>query len=111
MRVVEADERSSIRQVNVCGTLFPDPVEAITALPSDKNVRPTLLACEPRFLELVTFLPCDLAGLVCSFPSQGEAETCHGGVGGVVHARFVFVARLMVVVLGVVGVLVESPLL
>src|SRR5882672_356125 len=68
-----------------------------------------LLPCHPGLFEFVAFFPGDLGGLVGGFPTESEAEAGHGGVGGVVHARMVFITGLVVVVFGVVGVLGEAP--
>src|SRR4029077_16560944 len=68
-----------------------------------------LVGPQAGLFEFVAFFPGDRTGLVGGFPAEGEAPAGDGGVGGVVHAGMVFVAGLMVVVLGVIGVLRQTP--
>src|ERR1700691_5191957 len=62
-----------------------------------------------RSFELIAFFPVDEMRLVGSLPAERETEARHGGVRGPVQTGMVFVARLMVVMRGVVGILRQSP--
>src|SRR6266850_4559272 len=81
----------------------------LTTEVTEDTGNPSSLTGQTGLFEFVAFFPGDLDRLVGGLPSQGEAETGHGGVGGVVHSRVVFVAGLVVVILGVVGILREAP--
>src|ERR1700686_1514871 len=69
----------------------------------------SLLAPAARSFKFIARLPADGTRLVGSLPAEGEPEARHGGVGRVVQARMVLIARLVVVMGGVVGVLIEAP--
>src|SRR6266853_1618388 len=71
---------------------------------------PRPLALHPCLLKLVSFLPADQLGLRSCGPSQREAEAGDGGVAGEVHAGAVFVAGLMVVLVGVLLGLLHAPI-
>src|SRR5664279_6358459 len=68
-----------------------------------------LLTGAARSFEFIALLPVDGARLGGSLPAERETEARHGGVGGVVHAGMILVARLVVVMGGVIGVLFKAP--
>src|SRR5207237_7953339 len=52
---------------------------------------------QPRRLKFIAFVPGHQFWHARGSPSQGEAETCHGGISCEIHAGMVFITRLMVV--------------
>src|SRR6202041_3286575 len=68
-----------------------------------------LLAGVPRFFEFIALFPADERGLAGGFPAESESEAGHGSVRGVIHAGMIFVARLVVMMGGVVGILRQAP--
>src|SRR5581483_10528436 len=70
----------------------------------------SFLAQQSRLLELVALLPARLFRLGSSGPSQGETETCDGGIATEIHTRAVFIAGLVVMLVGKFLGLFDSPL-
>jgi hypothetical protein len=58
----------------------PPAAKTLTTEVTGVTEDPFLLTGQTSFFEFVAFFPGDLDGLVGSFPSQGEAETGHGGI-------------------------------
>src|SRR6266496_5542215 len=67
------------------------------------------LALLARTLKLVAGLPSDKLGLRCPCPSQRESEQRHNCVPREIHAGIVLVARLVVVLVGVLLSLLQAP--
>src|SRR5208282_942662 len=62
-----------------------------------------------RSFEFIAFLPVDEARLIGGGPPERETEARHGSVGGVIHAGVILIARLVVMMSGVVGILCQAP--
>ena len=69
-----------------------------------------VLALQPCFFKLVAFLPSLKLRLRSCRPSQGKSKARHGRIGPEVHAGAIFVAGLVIVLIGIFFRLLNSPL-
>src|SRR5258706_7399387 len=77
--------------------------------PRRRRYRCSLLTLHPRRLKLVALLPPDELREAGRFPAQRESKPRHRRIADEIHLRMVFIARLVVVLLGVFLVLRQSP--
>src|SRR5437016_2221778 len=63
----------------------------------------------PRRFELIALFPSHQLWRSRGLPAKREPEPRHGRIGGEIHARVIFIARLVIMIGGVVVGLLLSP--